>query len=78
MEIMMNVSSVADLTVDELRDLIREVVAQTMLELFGDPDAGLELREEFKVKLRKSFIAVQEGTETLSGQEVASRLGLEW
>jgi hypothetical protein len=41
-------SSVADLTVDELRDLIKEVVTQTILEIFGDPDEGLELREEIK------------------------------
>jgi len=74
----MSVSSVADLTVDELRDLIREVVAQTMLELFGDPDAGLELRDDFKVKLRQSLTAIQEGEATILASEVASRLGLEW
>ena len=34
-------SKVADLTIDELRDLIRAVVIQTLSEMLGDPDEGL-------------------------------------
>ena len=36
---------VADLTVNELIDIIRETVIESLLE--RDPDAGLELRPEF-------------------------------
>ena len=71
-------SSVADLTVDELRSLIKEVVTQTILEIFGDPDEGLELREEIKDRLRRSLAATQAGGETRPAQEVAAKLGLEW
>jgi len=39
---------VRDLSVDDLEQLIE----QKILEMLGDPDSGLELREEFK-KLMK-------------------------
>lgn len=71
-------SSVADLTVDELRDLIKEVVTQTILEIFGDPDEGLELREEIKDRLRHSLAATQADGETRPAQAVAAKLGLDW
>lgn len=44
-------SSVADLTVDEFKSLLREVVAQTILEALADPDEGLQLREDIKAQL---------------------------
>ncbi len=34
-------SKVADLTIDELRDLIRAVVIRTLSEMLNDPDEGL-------------------------------------
>jgi len=71
-------SNVADLTVDELKNLIREVVTQTILELLGDPDEGLELRDEIKERLRHSLTVTQAGGETRSAQAVAANLGLEW
>jgi hypothetical protein len=74
----MDISNVAELTVDELKDLIRETVTQTIMELFSDPDARLELREEFKFELQHAFEALQENGKTSSAQEVANELGLEW
>ena len=71
-------SSVADLTVDELRNLIKEVVTQTILEILGDPDEGLALREDIEDRLRDSLAKIQAGGETRSAQEVAAKLGLEW
>lgn len=71
-------SKVADLSVDELRDLIKEVVAQTILEIFGDPDEGLELREEIKERLHRSLTAIQTNGQTQSAEDVATKLGLEW
>jgi len=71
-------SSVADLTVDELKDLIREVVTQTILDLFYDPDEGLELRDDIKDGLRRSMTVPQTNSETRSAYEVAAKLGLEW
>ncbi|MDD3748084.1 MAG: hypothetical protein PHX35_01835 [Candidatus Bipolaricaulis anaerobius] len=40
-------ASVKDLTMDDLEYLIE----QKVLEMLGDPDSGLELREEFKKEL---------------------------
>jgi hypothetical protein len=72
----MNNAVISDLTVDELRNLIREVVAQTLLELLGDPDEGLELREEIQDRLHRSLAATP--VESTSAQAVAAKLGLEW
>jgi hypothetical protein len=71
-------SSVADLTVDELKSLIKETVTQTILELFGDPDEGLELQEAIQERLRGLLAATQPGGKTTPAQEVAAKLGLEW
>jgi hypothetical protein len=42
-------AKVKDLSVDELELLIE----QKILEFFGDPDSGLELKQEFKEKLER-------------------------
>jgi len=42
---------VRDMTVEQLRDLIRHTVEQCLEEYFGDPDAGLEVKQEVKQKL---------------------------
>lgn len=71
--------NVADLTVDELRDLIREVVAETINELLADPDAGFEIRDDFVSELQRSLDerrANQQETESI--EDVVRELGLEW
>ncbi|MCS7016814.1 MAG: hypothetical protein NZM42_11940 [Gemmatales bacterium] len=68
-------TTVADLTVDDLRKLIRETVLQTLSEIWSDPDEGLELREEFKLELERA-LAVDE--KTSPAHDVAARLGLTW
>jgi hypothetical protein len=42
-------AKVKDLTIDELEYLIE----QKILEVLGDPDSGLELKEEFKGELKE-------------------------
>jgi hypothetical protein len=74
----MTPSRVADLTVDELRGLIREVVVNTITELLGDPDEGLELREDMKAGLKRSIAAVKAGGKTTPAETVAAKLGLKW
>jgi len=70
-------TTIADLTVDDLRKLIRETVIQTFFELLGDPDEGLELRDEFKLELQRA-LATDETGKTIPAQDVAARLGLTW
>ncbi len=69
---------VTDLTVNELKKLIREEVKQTITEMFTDPDDGVELRDEFRSELQRSLAEVEAGGKTLSAQEVAAKLGLDW
>ena len=64
--------TVAELTVNELRDLIRETVRETLLE--RDPDAGLELRPEFIEMLSQP--EPLEGRITI--EELAAEHGFKW
>ena len=68
---------VAQMTTDELRDLIGEVVEQKLLELVGDPDAGLELNPDLVARLKQQRQAVANGERGESLEEVAKRLGLD-
>jgi hypothetical protein len=70
-------TTIADLTVDDLRKLIRETVIQTFFELLGDPDEGLELRDKFKLELQHA-LATDEASKTIPAQDVAARIGLTW
>ena len=71
-------STVADLTIDEFKKLIREVAIQTLSEMFGNPDEGLELNDEFKLEFQRSLATVETGGKTIPAREVAARLGLTW
>ena len=71
-------AKVADLTVDELIQLIQEAVEQKLIEMLGDPDEELELREGIRARLRSSLEAEQSGVQPIPAQEIAARLGLEW
>jgi hypothetical protein len=42
-------NKIKDLTIEKLEYFIE----QKILEILGDPDSGLELREEFKSKLKE-------------------------
>ncbi|MBL7062738.1 MAG: hypothetical protein ISS49_00835 [Anaerolineae bacterium] len=69
---------VAELTVNELERIIQEAVEQKLSEMLGDPDEGLELREEIRDRLRRSLDAERRGAKGIPAQEVAAQLGLEW
>lgn len=71
-------TKVADLTIDEFRKLVQEVVIQTLSEMVVDPDEGLELRDDFVEELKQSIADVKAGGKTVPAQKVAERLGLTW
>ena len=71
-------STIADLTIDEFKNLIREVITQTLAEMFGDPDEGLEVCDNFRIALQRSLASVEAGSRTIPAQEVAAKLGLSW
>ncbi len=74
----MTPAKVADLTIDEFRNLVRAVVIQTLSEMLDAPDEGLELRDNFAEELLGSLAAVETGSETTSAQKVVEKLGLTW
>jgi len=69
---------IKELTVEEFKDLVQEAVQEKLEEIIGDPDAGLELREEVKERLRNSLAAGQRGEKHVPVDEVAKRAGLDW
>ena len=46
---------VSDLTIEQVRDLIKEAVQEQLAELLRDPDEGLALRPEFRERLERSL-----------------------
>jgi signal recognition particle GTPase len=69
---------VKELTVEQFKDLVQEAVEEKLEEIIGDPDLGLELREEIKERLRSSLAARQRGEKGIPMDEVARRAGLNW
>lgn len=69
---------VKDLTVEELKLLIQETVAETLHTLFIDPDEGKELKPEVKQQLLNSLERTQSGERGVSAEEVARKLELTW
>lgn len=63
---------VADLTVDELQELIRKVVHEELQEIVADPDKGLALTDEIQARLQSSLAA----SERIPFEEVKRRLSL--
>ena len=75
----MSYTTVAELSVNEFKILIREVVEQTITGMIADPDEGLDLYDDVKNLLQASMDSFRSGElETLSVQQVAANLGLEW
>ena len=68
-------STVADLTVTEFKELVREAVSQSLTELLADPDEGMVLRDDFAEALRNSLREVQAGGRTMSLSEVLKDVG---
>lgn len=54
------IDKLADLTIDQLKALVREAVEEVLLDT-SDPDAGLELKPEFQERLRRSMGAERDG-----------------
>jgi hypothetical protein len=61
-------ANVKDLTIDELEYLIE----QKILEVLGDPDSGLELKEEFRQELKRRL---ESPSPRIPYHEVVSKIG---
>jgi len=70
-------SKVAQMTKNELQEMIETTVEQKLLELLGDPDEGLHLRKLLRDRLLRQKQAVAVGERGRSFKDVVRRLGLE-
>lgn len=64
----------ADLSYDQLKELVQGLVDDRLRDLLGDPDLGLTLGEEVRARLKQSLAS----SDRVTGDDVAERLGLRW
>ncbi|WP_036484889.1 hypothetical protein [Myxosarcina sp. GI1] len=69
---------VKELTIEELKLLIQETVAETIQSFLFDPDEGKEVKSEVKQQLLNSLRQTENGERGISAEEVAKKLGLDW
>lgn len=62
---------IADLTPEELKNILREVIEEEFKEFFIDPDYGLELKEGIEKRLTDSLAS----KERIPLEEVKKRSG---
>lgn len=66
----MATATVAEMSRDELREMIEEVIEQKLLEILGDPDDGLEIRKSVRERLLRQKEAVAAGERGRPFEEV--------
>jgi hypothetical protein len=67
---------VAEMTADELKRLVGLAVEEKLIELLGDPDQGLVLRESLRKRLLRQKRAVAKGERGELLEDVVRRLKL--
>ena len=65
--------TIKDLTLEELKSVIGEVVEEKLREMLTDPDAGLSLRPEIRERLLKDLQEPQQDGRNISAAELARR-----
>ncbi len=69
-------STVIQVSKQELTQLISTTIEQKLLELFGDPDEGLPLKENIRRRLVRQKRAVAKGDRGVELSSIRKRLGL--
>ena len=73
----MATTTVAEMSKDELREMIESLIEQKLLEILGDPDEGLEVRKPVRERLLRQKEAVAAGDRGQPFEKVVRELGLE-
>ena len=68
--------TIASMSANELRELVSTAVEDKIVELFGDPDAGLALRADLRRRLLRQRRAIAKGERGEPLETVVRRLGL--
>lgn len=66
--------ALADLTPEQLKELVQGLVDDRLRELIGDPDLGLALGDALRTRLKDSLAS----RDRVTGDDVADKLGLRW
>ena len=69
--------TIAEMTKNELREMIETIIEQKLLELLGDPDEELPIRKSVRDRLLRQKKAVAKGERGESFEDTIQRLGLE-
>ena len=69
--------TVAEMTKGELREMIEASIEEKLLELLGDPDDGLLIRQSLRDRLLRQKQEVVAGERGQSLEDVVRQLGLE-
>ncbi len=73
----MPTTTVAEMSKDELREMIETLIEQKLVEILGDPDEGLEIREAVRDRLLRQKKAIIAGERGQPFEEVVQQLGTE-
>lgn len=68
-------TTVAQMTKDELREMIEMAVEQKLLEMLGDPDEGLEVRASVRERLLRQKNEVAEGERGQPFEDIIHKVG---
>ncbi|MCL4489563.1 MAG: hypothetical protein M1570_15755 [Chloroflexi bacterium] len=68
---------VGDMTREELRDLIKSSVEDSLVEILQDPDAGLELRPEIIAQIQQQRKQIAAGKPGKTLEELMQEYGIE-
>ncbi len=69
---------VQEMTIDQLKGLIRETVEEKLEELLGDPDWSLELKDTVRKRLKRSLEETERGVPGVAIEDVVKKTGLRW
>ncbi len=69
---------VQEMTIDQLKSLIRETVEEKLEEMLGDPDWGLELKDAVHERLKRSLEETERGGSGIAVDDVVKKSGLRW
>ena len=69
-------STVVQVSKQELAQIISNVVEQKLVELFGDPDDGLTMKQNLRKRLLRQKRAVEKGDRGTDLSSIRKHLGL--
>lgn len=70
-------TKVKELTLEQLKVLVEEVVQEKLEQMLGDPDKELEVKPELLRELKASLAATRRGKRGIPLEQLAKEMGLD-